>query len=1334
MKILNKIVLTFIFAIVFFLTLVWQYLHTENFASLVSNRVSIISEKYLGVEIKFKQLDLELYPPGVGAKKISLNLNNKLAHNLDLDVESFIVYFNIFDVFAGKVSTDRILIDQGEIKLSKVDTEAEPILSAKNENIDAEMIREKVESTLDVIDKLPFKLGELDIRNVSIEYDSLPFYVNSLRSKITGDQIELNLAVSNFSKFKDYPTADYVEGHISVTKEKVLVNNLRLFSYENYVTLNGLLNLDKDLSFNVNSKIDLNLNGIENAIRIAEYGKFYNGHLQAEVSTTGNKSGFVSKGPVRVLNLNSDYVIADEVKTELTFVMDKFISLTNTKVSHKGGDVLVPDVFRVYEFKSKKVLPDKINFSMNDFPIESALTYIKDTMYPLSARMNGAGEFNFFNNRDFTIKTNRDVLIRDLVVKFDNEFIRAANFKLHPAIFELRDFDFYMKFSAGINRTFINTEGQINSESLAIVVSDSVIEFNDFNTFAGQKVTGLANVNLTFKGVAGKNVMDGKVAYNDLNAEGFYIGSGETTISMNFETGVFETLGMNGKVGSSLYKANVILDAYNSKLLELNNSFENAQVRDLYLFHYPALKSLDSYVDNISGSIDYKYRLSGEFDVSKLVLESEMNVDNLVAFDETFNSANFVINFKNSIVNFDKIILRKGGQRLIGSYSYNLIKDSQLLKVSTSGINLSSLNIYNQFPGHFDAKLRFDLDLFYSQDNFDINFSSVLVDSQIRSTRVEDSTLDIKFRNGHIETKSSVIGQNILIDCSVDMNSVKTSQCKAIADINQMNLLLSGLLGAAVDGQDFEGNLAAKLSSSFKYNEIDKLNLEGQVTKAFLTREDVSINLKEPIKLKIDKGEISPLFTQITGENININLIARGNLSNSFELSSYGNFKSTILHLISTRIIKVDGFIDYKLSLSNKTNFEPVLDIKSSNLELIVDGMPVNLKSTDLNIKLTPQELRFEKFDATLDSGSLGLEGHIELKWPTPELFLTYNLNQAKINVLDFASTYVSGLGTLTGKKMPYYLGGSLYINRAIVKDIPSNLSSGKNLNKNPYLPIRSNQLDNSLLRLNVSMKTLNPIRVINSLADISLSGDMLFTGTTQNPRARGIIRVLPGQSRVYFKNNEFVVSRGEISFSPDNQISNPDLDILSQTSINDYSINVRVYNNLENFQLELSSDPPLAQQDILSLIAFGYTDDMSRQLSDVDRESLGSAGVGSFLFDQLQIGRKLKQSFGVQLNLGTQFVQQNSSYLNNNSSNTTGRVRSATKVELRKQLNDQMQLSVSSTVGGSIGQRQSMNLNYNLSEKVSVEGVYQLRTNEEGEEDVIDKSIGADVKFKWQF
>jgi hypothetical protein len=43
--------------------------------------------------------------------------------------------------------------------------------------------------------------------------------------------------------------------------------------------------------------------------------------------------------------------------------------------------------------------------------------------------------------------------------------------------------------------------------------------------------------------------------------------------------------------------------------------------------------------------------------------------------------------------------------------------------------------------------------------------------------------------------------------------------------------------------------------------------------------------------------------------------------------------------------------------------------------------------------------------------------------------------------------------------------------------------------------------------------------------------------------------------------------------------------------------------------------------------------------------------------------------------------------------------------------------------------------LNYSVSKKVQLEGVYELRSNAEGEEDIlINNSVGGDLKFRWTF
>ena len=276
------------------------------------------------------------------------------------------------------------------------------------------------------------------------------------------------------------------------------------------------------------------------------------------------------------------------------------------------------------------------------------------------------------------------------------------------------------------------------------------------------------------------------------------------------------------------------------------------------------------------------------------------------------------------------------------------------------------------------------------------------------------------------------------------------------------------------------------------------------------------------------------------------------------------------------------------------------------------------------------------------------------------------------------------------------------------------------------------------LINLNINVKADTPVRISNSLMDVSLKGEVMLLGNPLRPKGDGRLFSPPGSSRIFFKNNEYFITNTDINFSPRKEITNPDFDVQALTYISSYKITAKAYGDLERFNFDLTSDPALPRNSILSLIAFGYTDEIQNSLQQKDQQNLTQVGVGSFVFDRFKISDILNKQFGLQVNLGTVLEQsQTDSLLSGRTQErqgTIGRTRSATRIDLKKRLDEALTLSVSSTMGGSIGQRQSMNLNYSVTKKVQLEGVYELRTNAEGEEDIIDNSIGGDLKFRWTF
>ena len=173
------------------------------------------------------------------------------------------------------------------------------------------------------------------------------------------------------------------------------------------------------------------------------------------------------------------------------------------------------------------------------------------------------------------------------------------------------------------------------------------------------------------------------------------------------------------------------------------------------------------------------------------------------------------------------------------------------------------------------------------------------------------------------------------------------------------------------------------------------------------------------------------------------------------------------------------------------------------------------------------------------------------------------------------------------------------------------------------------------------------------------------------------------------------------------------------------------------NYDIDLSSTPALSREDILSLLTLGFTGEVSKDLEDAQRASLSSVGIGSLIFDKFQINKGLQSSLGLSVSVAPEILDSEESLLRGRSTSEGGgatRVRTASKIQVQKKLNDELDLSVSSTVGGSIQQRQEMNLNYKLNKNFSVQGIYELKSFEDEQEVQDPNSVGLDLKFRMNF
>ncbi|HST31483.1 MAG TPA: translocation/assembly module TamB domain-containing protein [Chthoniobacterales bacterium] len=131
-----------------------------------------------------------------------------------------------------------------------------------------------------------------------------------------------------------------------------------------------------------------------------------------------------------------------------------------------------------------------------------------------------------------------------------------------------------------------------------------------------------------------------------------------------------------------------------------------------------------------------------------------------------------------------------------------------------------------------------------------------------------------------------------------------------------------------------------------------------------------------------------------------------------------------------------------------------------------------------------------------------------------------------------------------------------------------------------PQLPVRNWKFD-------VTIKTKDPFLIRGNLANGGAISNLHLTGTGLHPGLEGYVRLDNVDATLPFSRLE--ISSGFLYFDPSDPF-NPKIDMHGKSVIRDYTINVYLYGTSLAPEAIFTSEPPLAQEEIISLLATGTT------------------------------------------------------------------------------------------------------------------------------------------------
>ncbi len=525
-----------------------------------------------------------------------------------------------------------------------------------------------------------------------------------------------------------------------------------------------------------------------------------------------------------------------------------------------------------------------------------------------------------------------------------------------------------------------------------------------------------------------------------------------------------------------------------------------------------------------------------------------------------------------------------------------------------------------------------------------------------------------------------------------------------------------------------DGEMSIKATSGGLWNSDGQIKLD----KMSLRRGSIQIQNKDTMLINIQKGHFNSQNFQITDGEQYLKLALNDLHKGRTDATLNGRLDLSFLGFTTPFLDELKG--PFNLALSWKGKADDVHFSGSAFAEksfVKIQGFPHPLSDIKADVLFNNRDILINAFSAKLNGGLINGDGKVS--WLGSQNFplnIQAQFQKIALNFPEGFRTQGSGQLNLKGSQFPLSLSIDYDIDGGEVTS-DFNQSAPENVQISPYLPKDLNKSRFEPFIYHIDLNILSSVYLNNYLAQTPVRGRLKINGPLSKFEFSGTLQPQTG-GKVFFRDQPFEISTGFFEFDQA-PADNPKLYLTAFARVsefvqetdsrqvkNEYDVNLLVQGRGKKPQITLTSQPPLSQPDIVSLLALGMT------RTSMDREGSGkvaggntSTALGAAVL-QKPIGKELKSRFGVDLKVS--------------SSQPSADTASVPKVTLSKQLSNKLGASASRTIGGT-QQTSNVKLEYKVDRRTSVIGTWEGREEDLQQQKDVNKSIfGVDLEYRINF
>jgi hypothetical protein len=1346
----KRIFWIFIITVVLSTTAVILYIQSESFASIVKNEIQKTVSRDLGIELNFDRVRIGILPPSISLLKVDLKVKSK-SNALDLStdtvfkVERLGFSFRMIQSFSRGIAVNKVFLNDGEVELLLPKGKAE----SSNEKL-SDLLHKPIQ--IQVGDKFLISVRQIEVRNTKTKIswrngdsiDSLTvekvsylaltpaFESTNLVSNLENIEIKTKNLNENFSAFK--LNAD-------VKRNRIDISTIDLQRKDAVLHGSGAITGSVDEVEQLRSELNIIL---RSPLReLADYDpsiKGLEGDLKGDFLLTGKLHSPEVKGNLVLEKLSFRSWVLDSINVKGSYSSNGEIAINALEALKDKGKIFLRKAITVkLPLQSQKI---DLDIGFESANLQSFAGDLKEDINNLLMEVNG----NLDAKVDL-VSVGKKIEVGDV---FFRPNVQIKNLELnnqvlgknrpYKTIFKVTPIQVTGNATISNGNLFVN-EAELKLESGVVGVAGSVTKQRGFDLRGnspsvdlGKEVGFISDIPLTGAGAASIYVygksdeikIDFDVKQKNAKFINFDFGSIDGKITYDDKKSYIYLENIKGEKGTSNYSAEGKIDIGEGDSIDLDVEFRESDPNDLFAIFAHQIKDISWIPHGMTGNLKGKVKVGGGYskDVYSLELKGGVFGENLSYLGEMIHEADIDFSLKDAILNAKINRARKYETPIFGNISYKLSGELDYFLETAKG-KLRSIDWFSSsglpIDGLFQLKSRGKgkWETLESKSTFHI------LNAYVRTKSLPEINLELETLSDRSKFNGN-IGSNANIQATWSGSDKFESNAQMKFNKTNFDFILCALSKRNCNDPSLSLSISGESKFSWKGRDWHRLSGRGEISDLTLAKTGFQLKNSDPIEINAKGGNLSIDKMVMVGDGSRLNFRLLGAADGSgLENTVTGDVSLRMLEFVTPLVEEARGVLGINLGLSGG-----ISNAKFKGLLQWQDGF-IRLGGVDAPVDNFSGQIRFNENRVTLDGvngqiggGSVLAKGSMDLflnRAPKFDIELNLANNRLKFFPVNYAEILDAKIG-FTGERAPYLLSGTARTKRVMMRN-NFNLSGGAKSAKNArYLPENIGG-SKSFYEIRIKAIAESGVLVQNNLLDAEFKGEVTLLNTFEFPQLVARAELVKG--KLLFRNTAFTLDHAYIR-APNPEVFNPQFSIGGIANVDNYRISIFASGTIEKPKISLSSYPSIPQEDIVSLLAFGYRGEDARKVNPGDTSAITYSEVGSILLEQLQINQNLS-SKGLKVSVTPALNETEASIIRPNSTQTA-----SPKVNVKTQILKNLDASFGGTVGSTQGQSLDARLEYRLSRKATVSAIYEQTPNLDLND--IKSSYGADLKFRWGF